>query len=149
MKNLKSEIENNLVNYFANDISSQEFVKKHILNQTTIELGEKKEAEICEILAKSQSDWDAMPCDAEGATKEQDAKIDSFLNKISNEILDIVKTEYYIEIRNGCGFLNWNGEIVPDPDYFETEEAAEEAAFFFNEGGKILTTIYKTILNED
>ena len=148
MKNLKSEIENNLVNYFANNISSQEFVNKHILNQTTIELGEKKEAEICEILAQSQSDWDAMPCDAEGATKEQDAKMDTFLSKISNDILDIVKTKYYIEIWTG-GYLNWKGETVPDPAYFENEEAAEEAAFFFNEGGKILTTIYKTILNED
>lgn len=89
MKNieLKSEIENNLVNYYANSITSSDFVKNHI--SKFVEISEEKEEEICNILALSQRGWDNIECDAEGATKEQDAEMDSYIESVTSEILMI------------------------------------------------------------
>lgn len=89
MKNieLKSEIENNLVIYYANSISSSDFVNNHI--SKFVSLNEEKEEEICDILAQSQRGWDSIECDAEGATKEQDAEMDEYLDKTASEILVI------------------------------------------------------------
>jgi hypothetical protein len=84
---LKSEIENNLVNYYANSITSSDFVSNHI--RKFISIDEEKEEKICDVLAQSQIGWNNIECDVEGATKEQDAKMDEYLEKVASEILEI------------------------------------------------------------
>lgn len=82
-----SEIENNLVNYYANSITSSDFVNNRIRKFVSID--EEKEEKICDVLAQSQRGWDNIECDAEGATKEQDAEMDKYIEKVTLEILKI------------------------------------------------------------
>lgn len=91
MKNieLKSEIENNLVNYYANSITSSDFVKNHI--SKFVEINEEKEEKICDVLAQSQRGWDSIECDVEGATKEQDAEMDAYIDSVTAEIIAIAE----------------------------------------------------------
>ena len=89
MEKLKSEIENNLVNCYANSITSSDFVENHIRKFVSVD--EQKEEKICDVLAESQRGWDSLECDKEGATKEQDAEIDKHLAELTAEILEICK----------------------------------------------------------
>ena len=84
---LKSEIENNLVNYYANSITSSDFVNNHIRKFVSID--EEKEEKICDVLSQSQRGWDNLECDAEGATQEQDAEMDEYLEEVTSGILEI------------------------------------------------------------
>lgn len=84
---LKSEIENNLVNYYANSITSSDFVNNHMRKFVSID--EEKEEKICDVLAQSQRGWDNIECDAEGATQEQDAEMDKYLEEVTSGILEI------------------------------------------------------------
>lgn len=89
MKNikLKSEIENNLVNYYANSITSSDFVNNRIRKFVSID--EEKEEKICDVLAQSQRGWDDIEINAEGANAEQNQALDKYLEKITLEILQI------------------------------------------------------------
>ena len=89
MKNikLKSEIENNLIVYYSNLITSSRFVDNHIRQFVFID--QEKEDKICEVIEMSQRGWDDIEINAEGATAEQDEALDQYLEKITLEILQI------------------------------------------------------------
>ena len=116
MKNieLKSEIENNLVNYYANSITSSDFVNNHIRKFVSID--KEKEEKICDVLAQSQRGWDNIECDAEGATKEQDAEMDKYLEEVTFEILEI------------CSVFDFNERVVWDSGF------GYEIGYFLGEG---------------
>lgn len=86
----KTEIENNLIEYFANSISSEKFVEKYIVPNTTQLVGDSKVQEICEILAQGQRGWEALDCDSEGATKEQDQAMDAYIDRVTSEIMAVI-----------------------------------------------------------
>lgn len=86
----KTEVENNLVEYFANSVSSEKFVEKYIIPNTTRLVTDSEVQEICEILAQSQKGWEALDCDSEGATKEQEQAMDAYIDRITSEIMDVV-----------------------------------------------------------
>ena len=84
---IKNNIENNLISLFVGSISATEFVEKYISVETTPEQEEK----IIQSLKECEHDWDAAPCDSEGATKEQLENMFRIEDKCTNEILAILK----------------------------------------------------------
>ena len=81
-------VSNNVVDYFANSITSSDFVKKHIRPIVTV--SEEQKEKISDILSEYNRDWDYADCDSEGATKEQDAELDRIIEKCSKAIADVV-----------------------------------------------------------
>lgn len=80
MKNTITQLEvcELLIDYSGNIISSSELADK---------IGKTDNAEVANILKEFQREWDEAPCDEEGATKEQDAYIDSILENYANQLL--------------------------------------------------------------
>ncbi len=94
MKNLKKMknklvevVSNNVVDYFANSISSSDFVQKHIRPIVTVT--EEQEEKIGDIISEYNRDWDNADCDSEGATQEQDAELDRIIEKCSKAIANV------------------------------------------------------------
>lgn len=93
IENMKNEIknqlteviENNLVEYFANSISSSRFIDEFIRPITSVT--EDQEEEIANIMAEANRDWDNAECDVEGATREQDILMDKILEKTASCII--------------------------------------------------------------
>lgn len=81
-------VSNNVVDYFANSITSYNFVQKHIRSIVTV--SEYQEKKISDILSEYNRDWDNADCDSEGATKEQDAELDRIIEKCSKAIANVV-----------------------------------------------------------
>lgn len=81
-------VTNNVVDYFANSITSSDFVQKHIRPIVTV--SEEQEEKISDILAEYNRDWDNTDCDLEGATAEQDAELDRIIEKCSKAIANVV-----------------------------------------------------------
>ena len=81
-------VSNNVVDYFANSITSSDFVENHIRPITDV--SEEQESKITDILSEYNRDWDNADCDAEGATKEQDLELDSIIEKCAKAIVDVV-----------------------------------------------------------
>lgn len=84
---MKTEITTNLVNFYANSIDSIGVVENL---SAFMEITASQDEEIASIIAESQIGWDELECDEDGATKEQSTKMDAYLEKISNEILDVL-----------------------------------------------------------
>jgi hypothetical protein len=82
-------VSNNVVDYFANSITSSDFVEKHIRTIVTVS-EEQEEEKIIDILAEYNRDWDNADCDAEGATQEQDAELDRIIDNCAKAIADVV-----------------------------------------------------------
>ena len=91
MENLKNKIEKelevNMINYLANAKSSTEIINEVILPLT--EVSEEQEQKISDILGLAQQEWDAADCDAEGATKEQDAALDKIIEDTAISIAEL------------------------------------------------------------
>ena len=81
-------VSNNVVDYFANSITSSDFVEKHI--KAIVTVSEYQEKKISDILSEYNRDWDNADCDSEGATKEQDAELDRIIEKCSKAIANVV-----------------------------------------------------------
>ena len=79
---------NNVVDYFANSITSSDFVKKHIRPIVTV--SEDQEEKISDILSEYNRDWDNADCDSEGPTKKQDAELDRIIEKCSKAIANVI-----------------------------------------------------------
>lgn len=87
-KQVVEAVSNNVVDYFANSITSSDFVEKHI--KTIVTVSEDQEEKICDILAEYNRDWDSAYCDAEGTTQEQDAELDRIIDNCAKAIADVV-----------------------------------------------------------
>jgi hypothetical protein len=68
-----------LVGYVSNGISATGIARR---------IG-KDELKIGEALYVLQQEWDEMPCDPEGATKEQEADMDRLLEIYAQELLEL------------------------------------------------------------
>lgn len=80
MKNLsKDQIVNSLINYAAN-------VPDHTLEELRDEYGNS----ISSVLVEFDREWNNAPCDPEGATAEQDANLDSILDRYADDIIEII-----------------------------------------------------------
>ena len=77
-------VSNNVVDYFANSITSSDFIEKHIKAITPV--SKDVEIKIADILAEYNQDQDNAECDAEGATQEQDKELDIIIDKCSKAI---------------------------------------------------------------
>jgi len=77
-------VSNNVAEYFANSITSTDFIENHIKPISSV--SEEQEEKICQILKESQQDWDSAECDAEGATQEQNKALDLIIYKCATEI---------------------------------------------------------------
>ena len=80
-------VSNNVVDYFANSITSSNFVQKHIRSIVTV--SEDQEKKISDILSEYNRYWDDAECDLEGATKKQDAELDRIIEKCSKAIANV------------------------------------------------------------
>lgn len=80
-------VANNVVDYFANSITSSDFVKKHIRSIVTV--SEYQEKKISDILSEYNRYWDDAECDPEGPTKKQDAELDRIIEKCSKTIANV------------------------------------------------------------
>ena len=80
-------VSDNVVCYFANSISSTNFVDKHIRPINSV--SEEMEDKITDILAEYNREWDNADCDEEGATQEQDKELDVIIEKCSKEISNL------------------------------------------------------------
>lgn len=81
-------VSNNVVDYFANSITSSDFVQKHIRPIVTV--SEEQEEKISDILSEYNRYWDNADCDSEGATQEQDAELDRIIDECSKAIANVV-----------------------------------------------------------
>ena len=77
----------NVVDYFANSITSSDFVQKHIRPIVTV--SEDQEEKISDILSEYNREWNNADCDAEGATKEQDAELDRIIEDAAFSIAEL------------------------------------------------------------
>uniref|UniRef100_A0A6H2A4P5 Uncharacterized protein n=1 Tax=viral metagenome TaxID=1070528 RepID=A0A6H2A4P5_9ZZZZ len=73
-----------LIDYYANinipnTLLFQVGVSKKNLNETR------------EIMALSQREWEAIPCDPEGATPEQERMLDQVLDNTTKQILKLIQ----------------------------------------------------------
>ena len=84
-KQLTEVIENNLVEYFANCISSSNFIDRFI--KPIVAVSDEQSYSIADIMAAANQDWDAAPCDPEGANPEQDANLDRILKEAAAAII--------------------------------------------------------------
>ena len=82
------EVSNFVIDYFANSITSSDFVQEHIRKIVTV--SEEQEDEICNILADYNRDWDSADCDAEGVTQEQYVELDRIIYNCAKAITDVV-----------------------------------------------------------
>ena len=90
MKNkFRRKIEDDLIEYFANSMTSHQLITENI--SAFGEISNEIEENICNLLAHSQRGWDAIECDAEGATASQDAEMDKFLKQVAQEIIEQIK----------------------------------------------------------
>lgn len=87
-KKTRESVENNVVDYFANSISSFDFVEKYIIPITSV--SEEQQEEICNILSEYNSDWENADCDPEGATQKQDAELFRIIEGCANAIANVV-----------------------------------------------------------
>ena len=81
-------VSNNVVDYFANSITSSDFVQKHI--KPIVKVSEEQAEKISDILAEYNRDWDNADCDAEGATQEQDIELDRIIDECSKAIANVI-----------------------------------------------------------
>lgn len=81
-------VSNNVVDYFANSITSSNFVQKHIRSIVTV--SEDQEKKISDILSEYNRDWVNADCDSEGPTKKQDVELDRIIEKCSKAIANVV-----------------------------------------------------------
>lgn len=65
------------------------------------------------IMAEYESDWFNLPCDPEGATKEQEEEQDNFLESVAGDIMDLVKP-FSKDFK-----IVYEGDRGPDGDYTE------------------------------
>lgn len=91
MKNLKNEIkkevEVNMIDFLSNAKSEIEIINEIIRPLTSV--SEEQEQAIADILSLTQQEWDNADCDAEGATKEQDAALDKIIEDAANSIAEL------------------------------------------------------------
>jgi hypothetical protein len=80
-------VANNVVDYFANSITSSDFVQKHIRPIVTV--SEDQEEKIADILGLTQQEWDDADCAPEGATKEQDVALDKIIENAAFSIAEL------------------------------------------------------------
>ena len=95
MKNLKKTLEveivevvfSNVVDYFANSITSTEFINKILRPLTSV--SEEQEEKISDILSEYNREWSDADCDAEGATQEQNKKLDRIIEDAAFSIAEL------------------------------------------------------------
>lgn len=93
---MKNSIENqvaeavadNVVDYFANLITSYYLVDEHI--RPIIPVSDEQEENICAILAQHDIDWNTADCDADGPTQEQDEELDKIIKQCAEEIAKLL-----------------------------------------------------------
>lgn len=73
-----NEVCDMLTHYAANAISSSDIAEK---------LNKENDVEVATILGQFQREWDAVECDAEGCTAEQDKELDSILDDYAAQLL--------------------------------------------------------------
>jgi len=83
----KEELIAMLVDYAANSISASEIAT----NMCGSYINE-YDNDVKDILINFQNEWDTVEVDPEGPTKEQDAKLDSILDKYANELYEMTYT---------------------------------------------------------
>lgn len=86
----KTDLSSWLVDYSANMITQETFIRNAVDPMLTEPINEREYNEISNILGEFNRDWESAPCDAEGATPEQEHKLDLILQKAENEILSVV-----------------------------------------------------------
>lgn len=86
---VEEAVSNNVVDYFADLITSSDFVERHI--RTILTLSEEQEEKIRDILAEYNMDWNSADCDAEGPTQEQDEELNKIINDCAKAIADNVQ----------------------------------------------------------
>ena len=83
-KQIEEVVYENVVRYFVNSITSHGFIEKYIRPITDV--SDEQEEKICEILAEYNREWDAAPCDEDGATHEQIVNLDKIIDNCSCNI---------------------------------------------------------------
>lgn len=83
-KQVEEAVSNNVADYFADLITSSDFVAKHI--RTILTLSEEQEYKVCDILAEYSMDWNYADCDTEGPTQEQDENLEKIINDCAKDI---------------------------------------------------------------
>ena len=77
----------NVVDYFANSITSSEIINEIIRPLTSV--SEEQEQKISDILLLTQQEWENVDCDAEGATQEQNIKLDRIIEDAAFSIAEL------------------------------------------------------------
>ena len=76
---LKEELQDVVVEFWGNMETSENIAK----------LATKDEETVAEILCDYKREWDAVECDIEGPTREQDRELDLIINDCVNEIIEL------------------------------------------------------------
>ena len=84
---IKMEVEVGMIDYLSNAKSAASITNEVIRPLT--EVSEEQEQKISDILNSTQQEWDDADCDAEGATKEQDAALDKIIEDAANSIAEL------------------------------------------------------------
>jgi hypothetical protein len=108
-----------LLDYCSNTISATTIIDK-------LNASEYDEGFIYETLGEFQRNWDALECDPEGFSKEQEKEADDLLADVTKDLARIVEMEYSIEIIKYGVFdytQNW-GCKNKEYGVFEKEEYA-------------------------
>ncbi len=77
MKNKIKQVSELLVEYLSNMINTSDVAEKLSITEEKLE----------QILKDTQQDWEDADCDKEGATKEQEAKMDLILERAAEKII--------------------------------------------------------------
>ena len=80
-KELIKKLAGELIDYYADAQDSE---------KTLINAGITPTPELMGIIAESKVGWDALPCDEEGPTAQQDRAMDDFAKKTAKEIINLI-----------------------------------------------------------
>ena len=69
---IKDQIIEDIINYYAGNKLPQSYNSEQL-----------------DIIAEHSREWDAFPCDPEGATVEQEQEQDEFLEKVAEKVLAV------------------------------------------------------------
>jgi len=77
-----TKIHDALIDYYSNSIPPKEFSRRFGAT--------KNMDEIQDCIASSEVEWDALPCNTEGASDEQDADLEAHLNSTAQAVLGLI-----------------------------------------------------------
>lgn len=103
-KELKAAIDGYVVEYFANMISAEAFIDTHI--KPYVPVNDEKAEKIRVILAEGAREWDAAPCDPEGASKEQNKFLDAIIDDVFVSIIRLYESQMISQLRTAIRPLN-------------------------------------------